>query len=224
MPPIPVHKNAPIKPDGITPITASNTNEDRNTPAPTRTLPASVPATTTADAFLPPAPQPGARPIPPTQAASSSQYAPPPPQPSYTAHHITTSTSQIQPPPQFTHPPPSDSALAGRSTATSTTASKSGPTTLNMGPAASPYQPANAGGGVERRSLEHPPGYQQVPDNAPYAQGGGIGGHAGDASGSGERSGSSGEGVGAQAWNILSQAGEALKKGEEAAWRAMRNK
>jgi hypothetical protein len=92
-----------------------------------------------------------------------------------------------------------------------------------MGPVASPYQAADAGGGLERRSLEHPPGYQQAPDNAPYTQGGGIGGHAGGNS-SGDASGSSGEGVGTQAWNLLSQAGEALKKGEEAAWRAMRNK
>jgi hypothetical protein len=32
------------------------------------------------------------------------------------------------------------------------------------------------------------------------------------------------EGVGAAAWNMLSKAGEALKKGEEAAWKAVRNK
>jgi hypothetical protein len=30
--------------------------------------------------------------------------------------------------------------------------------------------------------------------------------------------------VGATAWNYLSKAGEALKKGEEAAWRAMKGK
>jgi len=33
-----------------------------------------------------------------------------------------------------------------------------------------------------------------------------------------------GAGVGGAAWNLLNKAGEALKKGEEAAWRAVRNK
>jgi hypothetical protein len=94
---------------------------------------------------------------------------------------------------------------------------------------ASPFQSAHEGGaaptgtGVEhggRSSLEHPPGYQQAPDNAPYTVGGGIGGHTGG----GEPSGAEGQGVGATAWNMLSKAGEALKKGEEAAWRAVKNK
>ena len=67
--------------------------------------------------------------------------------------------------------------------------------------------------GSERSSLEHPPGYQQAPDNAPYTQGGGIGG--------GE---SAGEGIGTQAWNVLSRAGEALKGAEEAAWKAINGK
>jgi hypothetical protein len=44
----------------------------------------------------------------------------------------------------------------------------------------------------------------------------------------GEQQGTSGAGgeggIGDAAWNILSKAGEALKKGEEAAWRAVRNK
>ncbi|KAH7411596.1 hypothetical protein DE146DRAFT_242216 [Phaeosphaeria sp. MPI-PUGE-AT-0046c] len=222
MPPIPVHKNAPIKPDGMTPNTASDDAD--STPAPTRTIPASVPATITAASSNPPPPQPGARPVPPTASTQppSSTYSPAPPQPGHTATHITTETHG--PPPQFTQPPPSDSMLAGRSTTTSTTASKPGPTTLNFGaaaPATSSFQSADSGGAVPTRtSLEHPPGYQQAPDNAPYTQGGGIGG----ASGTGEGSESSGDGVGAAAWNLLSQAGEALKKGEEAAWRAVRNK
>lgn len=79
-----------------------------------------------------------------------------------------------------------------------------------MGPVASP-----------RASLEHPPGYQQAADNAPYTVGGGIGGGEVGVSG---RGGAEGEGVGATAWGYLSKAGEALKKGEEAAWRAVRNK
>jgi hypothetical protein len=36
--------------------------------------------------------------------------------------------------------------------------------------------------------------------------------------------GQQGEGVGAQAWNMLTKAGEALKKGEEAVWKAVREK
>ncbi|KAJ4378684.1 hypothetical protein N0V86_005555 [Didymella sp. IMI 355093] len=215
MPPIPTYKNAPIKADGVTPQTA----DAGSNPAPTPTS-RYVPATTTVDSASPPAPQPGARPTP-TATALAGYDGPPPPQPGYTATHITTETHVQAPPPQFTQPPPSDSQLAGRSTVTSTTASKPGPTTLNLGPVASPFQSADAGGAVPtatatdggRRSLEHPPGYQQAPDNAPYTQGGGIGG--------GE---SAGEGIGAQAWNMLSRAGEALKGAEEAAWKAVNSK
>lgn len=70
-----------------------------------------------------------------------------------------------------------------------------------------------------RTNLEHSSGYTQAPDNAPFTSGGGIGeqGHQG------ENRGSEG-GVGATAWNMLAKAGEALKKGEEAAWKAVRNK
>ncbi|KAF1364131.1 hypothetical protein EJ07DRAFT_162638 [Lizonia empirigonia] len=215
MPPIPTYKHAPIKADGITPQTDSAAN-----PASTPTS-RYVPATTTTSSSSPPAPQPGARPIP-TATAPAPYNGPAPPQPGYTATHITTETRVHAPPPQFTQPPPTDSQLAGRSTVTSTTASKPGPTTLNLGPVASPFQTANAGGAVPaataidgdgRRSLEHPPGYQQAPDNSPYTQGGDVGG--------GE---STGEGIGAQAWNMLSRAGEALKGAEEAAWKAVNNK
>ncbi|KAF2268968.1 hypothetical protein CC78DRAFT_333350 [Lojkania enalia] len=220
MPPIPIHKNDPIhptaqKPSGTTPQTAD--------PPPTHTIPAST-TTTTASRASPPMPQPGARPIAPT--TSSSMPAPPlapePPQPGYTATHITTSTFQTGPPPQLTIPPPSDAQLATRSTTTATTAttaSKPGPTTLNLGPAQSLYQTEHTReavearpSGEERRSLEHPPGYHQNPDNSPY--GTGLGGAQQDGGSSG--------GVGEAAWNMLSKAGEALKKGEEAAWRAVR--
>jgi len=208
MPPIPTYKNAPIKADGVTPQTDDASNL---VPTPTTRY---VPATTTVDSSGPPAPQPGARPTP-TATQPSHNYGPPPPQPGYTATHVTTETRVQAPPPQFTQPPPSDSQLAGRSTVTSTTASKPGLTTLNLGPVASPFQSANAGGAVPTAtaadgSLEHPPGYQQAPDNAPFTQGGGIGG--GD---------NTGEGIGAQAWNMLSRAGEALKGAEEAAWKAV---
>ena len=231
MPPIPIHKNAPIAPstaakaDGVTPLTASSDNSgNAANPPPTRTTPAYAPATTTQSVSSPSAPQPGARPAAST-AGSMAGYdgggTPAPPQPGPTATVVTTETRQAAqqpPPPQLSHPPPSDSMLAGRSTATSTTASKPGPTTLNYGPAASPFQTSDAGNAVPqptRTSLEHPPGYVQAPDNAPYTAGGGIGGP----SGAGE-----GEGVGAQAWQMLSKAGEALKKGEESVWRAVNNK
>jgi len=214
MPAIPTFKNAPIKADGVTPQT-----DDGSNPAPTPTS-RYVPATTTMESSAPPAPQPGARPTP-TATAPSAYDGPPPPQPGFTATHVTTETRVQAPPPQFAQPPPSDSQLAGRSTVTSTTASKPGPTTLNLGPVASPFQSADAGGAAPsvtaadggRRSLEHPPGYQQAHDNAPYTQGGGIGG--GD---------SAGEGIGAQAWNMLSRAGVALKGAEEAAWKAVNGK
>ncbi|ORY18037.1 hypothetical protein BCR34DRAFT_596606 [Clohesyomyces aquaticus] len=226
MPPIPIHKNDPIaaaKPDGTTPQTATAN------PPPTRTAPASAPATTTTSSSSdPPAPQPGARPAPPTGSAyapaPSTPAAPQPgaipsaPGPSYTATHYTTETRYSGPPSQFSIPPPSDTRLAGRSTTTSTDASKPGPTQLNMGPVASPYQPQHSQGAVqggERRSLENPPGYMQNPDNSPYAPGGNA---------TGEQSGSGDAGIGGAAWNMLSKAGEALKKGEEAAWRAVGNK
>ncbi|EMD59864.1 hypothetical protein GGP41_008999 [Bipolaris sorokiniana] len=237
MPPIPIHKNSPIAPttaakaDAITPETASSNNTATN-PPPTRTTPAHVPATTTQSSSSPPAPQPGARPVASTAPVSSDGYntngIPAPPQPGPTATVVTTETRQIGPPPQFNRPPPSDSMLAGRSTVTTTnptlsTASKPGPTTLNFGPAASPFQTLDSGNAVPqptRTSLEHPPGYVQAPDNAPYTAGGGIGAPSRVDRGDGGQ----GEGVGAQAWQLLSKAGEALRKGEENVWKTINNK
>lgn len=236
MAPITIHKNAPIapvtaaKPDGIIPSTASS--DPAQNPPPTRTTPAYTPATTTASSSEPPPPQPGARPAAPTGSAYGAggynASSPAPPQPGPTATFVTTETRQGGPPPQFTYPPPSNSALAGKSTVTSTKASKPGPTTLNYGPAASPFQSADTGGAVPtqtrtsveagRTSLEqHPSGYIQAPDNAPFTVGGGIGERQGGSSGQEQ-------GVGAAAWGMLSKAGEALKKGEEAAWRAVKGK
>ncbi|KAF2640554.1 hypothetical protein P280DRAFT_321704 [Massarina eburnea CBS 473.64] len=239
MPPILLHKDAPIapvaeKPTGITPSTTSN-NDPQN-PPPTRTTPASIPATTTSSISQdPPPPQPGARPLAPT--ASSNSYtpspssAPPAPQPGataggYTATHTTLETRLSAPPQQATLPPPNDAQLAGRSTTTSTTPLRSGPgpTTLPLGgpaaPVASPYQQEHSGGAVQPpSSLEGPPGYHQAPDNTPYAPLGGSGTGA-EVSTGGD---GSNEGVGAAAWSMLSKAGEALKKGEEATWKAIRN-
>ncbi|RMZ67265.1 hypothetical protein GMOD_00001164 [Pyrenophora seminiperda CCB06] len=223
MPPIPIHRNAPIAPttaakaDGVTPSTASSDNT-ASISSPTRTTPAYVPATTTQSSSSPPAPQPGARPVAPTQGLGYGSYdgTPAPPQPGPTATVVTTETRQAGPPAQFSHPPPSDSMLAGRSTTTSTAPSKPGPTTINYGPATSPFQTADSSKAMPQptgTSLEHPPGYVQVPDNAPYTAGGGL-----------ERPSVEGEGVGAQAWQMLSKAGEALKKGEESVWKAVKNK
>ncbi|KAF2006199.1 hypothetical protein P154DRAFT_615549 [Amniculicola lignicola CBS 123094] len=115
--------------------------------------------------------------------------------------------------------------MGTRGTSTSTTASKPGPTVLNLGFAApSPAQTEHMGGSNTdpiaaqgqsdgRRSLEHPPGYTQAPGHAP----------AGTLNNGGENMGV-GAGAGGAAWNMISAAGEALKKGEEAAWRAIRKK
>jgi len=236
MPPIPIHRNDPIntnttaaqKPDGVTPQTAT---QDLSNPPPTRTVPASVPATTTANASSqPPPPQPGARPLAPTAppTPSNNYSSPAPPQPGYTATHHVTETRLAGPPPQHTIPPPNDSQLAGRSTVTSTQPSKPGPTYLNLGPAPpgpSPYQHEHHGGAVQelpRSSLEGPQGYVQAPDNSPYvAGGGGLGTRGVNGTGSEQGTDTS---VGTAAWNILSKAGEALKKGEEAVWKAVRDK
>ncbi|KAH9882770.1 hypothetical protein J1614_000136 [Plenodomus biglobosus] len=230
MPPIPIHKNAPItaaKPDGVTPSTASSSNPAN--PLPTRTTPASVPAATTAPSSDPPPPQPGGRPPAPTGPTYSGVYTPAPPQPgpTPTATVITTETRPDGSPPQFAHPPPLESLLAGRSTTTATgqTLSKPGPTFLNYGPVASPLQSVDPVPSMQvttdqERSLEHPPGYAQAPDNAPYTTGGGIGGQPGRAGAEGNQD----EGVGATAWGMLSKAGEALKSGEEAVWRAVKGR
>ncbi|KAF2198191.1 hypothetical protein GQ43DRAFT_171210 [Delitschia confertaspora ATCC 74209] len=240
MPPIPIHKNDPIAPTAAkAPGPSAIESQDTLNPLPTRTLPVSVPATTTQSANLhsgPPPPQPGAFPVPhPTGPASSySTHSPAAPQPGAspyagpTATHITTETRYAGPPPQFSIPPPTDSALQGRSTFTKESTKQynpapppPGPTTLDFGPAnppppqASPYE---TGGQPRRASLGHPPNYTQNPstpyhtpgtDPLPYTQ-------EESASGSGHG------GVGEAAWNLLSRAGEALKKGEEAAWNAVR--
>ncbi|KAF2660779.1 hypothetical protein K491DRAFT_754302 [Lophiostoma macrostomum CBS 122681] len=243
---------APIKPnvDGITPKTADADTPapTRTVPAavPATTTASSDGPPAPQPGARPVAPTEVSRPLPidpdtkpPTDQTAASPYTPTPsdpvpPQPGatptqhanqgYTATHTTTVTQLSAPPPQLSIPPPSDTQLAGRSTSTSTAASKPGPTTLNLGPAApSPFQAQHTkgavsgdtgnGGGGERTSLEHPPGYTQAPDHLP--SGGGIQ----DTNTAGGDGGS----VGGAAWNLLSKAGEALKKGEEAAWKAVRN-
>lgn len=150
----------------------------------------------------------------------------------------------------YTPPPPLATNLQQNyapthSTSTSTTPLRpnAGPTTLNLGPVASP----NAGTDDRRVSTEHPPGYVQ---NA-YAQemssaqrasleqeegrkgslvqtlglspaaGGGAGGVLGGVGGAGG-GGGAGEGL-EGAWNVakgwIGKAGTALAEGEQEVWR-----
>ncbi|OCK95140.1 uncharacterized protein K441DRAFT_686866 [Cenococcum geophilum 1.58] len=207
IPPIPIHSNDPItpnapsdttaaKPAGITPQTAN--------PLPTRTTPASIPATTTTDPSAPPAPQPGARPSPPTAIAAptgtrdDSTPAPPAPAPApgarpstVTATHTTMETRAL--PAQLSIPPPVGSAAPGRSTT---------PSLCETGAA---------------HSVAHPPGYAQDP-------------YAADGSAAVRRSLEDAavreheEGAQGGLWGLLGRAGEALRKGEEGVWRAVGGK
>ncbi|KAF2271933.1 uncharacterized protein EI97DRAFT_437415 [Westerdykella ornata] len=196
-------------------------------PIPPTSSPEAAQAQTTG---TPSPPQPGAIPGPTPTATAGGGHG----DGGYTATHITTLTHG--PPPQLGIPPPTDSQLAGRSTTISTTARQNnapGPTTIPLGPAGSPYQHAHSGGAIpsqtgstephQRPSLEHPPGYMQAPDHI----GGGRGTPGWQQQAQHEGTGSdesTGSGVGETAWNLLTRAGEALKKGEEAAWKAVRNK
>ncbi|KAK8167581.1 hypothetical protein BC567DRAFT_265270 [Phyllosticta citribraziliensis] len=163
MPPIPIYSNAPInsqttaaKADGITPQTAT---DEQLQPGPTPTRTTAVPTTSSTNPSSPPAPQPGARPIPPTQAAQPApSTAPPPAQPGQvpsaaaaaptaTVSNSSSITTAAPVPPQFSIPPPLTNAAATHSTHASTTSldgaapsisSHAGPTTLNLGPAPPP--------------------------------------------------------------------------------------
>ncbi|KAF2503111.1 hypothetical protein BU16DRAFT_533383 [Lophium mytilinum] len=241
IPPIPIHANDPInashdaassastsfttaaKADGITPRTAN--------PPPTRTAPASVPATTTADPSAPPPPQPGARPLPPTATARETGYNtahPAPPQPlpginvprSVEATVTSTATYQQMPTPAaFGYPAPTGSQSRGTDT-TSTREQRAGPTTLSMGPAGSAYQHEDQQQPQQTRaSLEHPPGYVQDP----YASADGSAAQRRSLEDAKAREAEEG-GVGSAVWGALGRAGEALKGAEEAVWRSVGRK
>jgi len=130
-----------------------------------------------------------------------------------------TATYQVVPmPAQFGVPPPTGAAK-GTDTTASTTSYIPGPTTLNLGPAASQYQPAHSAPAPtqtqERRSLEHPPGYVQDP----YAAADGSMGRRRQLEDAREE-----EGVGGAIWGALGRAGEMLKEAEEAVWRSVGKK
>ncbi|SMQ45814.1 unnamed protein product [Zymoseptoria tritici ST99CH_3D1] len=166
MPPVPVHINDPITPSKTNATSASGLPADNSAtttqaqqhspypaarpgapaaPAPTPYIPQpqALPQptrTTPATDYGPPAPQPGAVPVPPSQqapmTATATSTLPPPPK----AGEVTTMPPQMAiPSPQVNH-----------ASTYSTTAA--GPTTLNFGAAAAPQQ-IQAGSG--------PPGYQQ---------------------------------------------------------------
>lgn len=167
--------------DGDNPATTTSTAQQAYTPArpgaaagpaPTSYVPAPHQTPTRTSGLDqndgPPAPQPGAVPAPPSSQYTPSRgvgssVLPPPPK---------AGEASQQPPP--THPatqlpPPQQNYAPTHSTTTATTASspqRAGPTTLNMGPAASPAAGAPAPGSQFLAAGTGPPGYTQ---NA-YAQ------------------------------------------------------
>jgi hypothetical protein len=166
--------------------------------------------TTKTDDDGPPAPQPGAVPTP-----LSKSNVPPPPKAGET-YHPPAPTSISQPyPPQMSIPPPTSAYGAQpptSSTSTSTTGSSAYP---------APFQ--NVDYGAPRRSLEHPPGYQQNSyaselssdqRRAQDAANNSAGGYGGS-----EKGGIDTEGM----WNTASKwvtaAGNKLSETEQEIWR-----
>ncbi|EMD00489.1 hypothetical protein BAUCODRAFT_28843 [Baudoinia panamericana UAMH 10762] len=195
-------------------------------------------------------PQPGAVPVPPSQYAprtpSNAGIVPPPPRGGDSAQHqgtaFTGHLNQMYTPPaaqafQHNYAPTHSTSTAGIVPGQATTPSRSGPTTLNLGPVQQD----------ERRiSAEHPPGYVQ---NA-YAQEMssaqrasldqetkreglaaqlGLTGHSGFGAGTPSRVGDpdASDGVGgvldaAKGW--MNKAGAALAEGERSVWKWMDGK
>lgn len=188
MPPIPIYADAPIAPakaDGITPQTAHVPTAVSNATTPNvpahpypSAQPGSNPAGPAPTGFVappqphptrtqqssaasngPPPPQPGAVPMPPSQTQSSgSTTVPPLPQPGMTVYSSPPTTTM---PPQMAIPSPSTNAAPTRSThPASPTSTRSGPTTINLGPVPTSQYSSQV---PSRQSLEHPPGYVQNP-------------------------------------------------------------
>lgn len=186
-------------------------------PAPTgaaqRYAPVQPTPTTKTDIGGPPAPQPGAVPTP-----LSRSTIPPPPKAGET-YHPPAPPSMSQPyPPQMSIPPPTSAYGAQHptsSTSSSTTRSSAYPAPI-----------PNADYGAPRRSLEHPPGYQQnsyaseLSSDQRRAQdaannSSGLGGYGGSEKGSGIDTES--------VWNTASKwvtaAGNKLSATEQEIWR-----
>lgn len=180
MPPIPVHIDDPITPQRAQQGApqASTTQEQRTPthpaaqpgaavgPAPTPYTPNTryTPQATRTEALSsnddPPAPQPGAVPVPPSQQApmTATSTIPPPPKAGEaaaqrTAPVTTTAPPPPPPPPEMAVPSPQQNYAPTHSTyAVPAPSQSSGPTTtINFGAAPAPA-PAPA---------SHPPGYQQ---------------------------------------------------------------
>ncbi|OCK74970.1 hypothetical protein K432DRAFT_386483 [Lepidopterella palustris CBS 459.81] len=254
IPPIPIHANDPItpnpsssqnnhvandakgnngsttaaKPSGITPHTAPAN------PLPTRTTPASAPVTATTDPFLPPPPQPGARPVPApareTGRAGGNDGATAPPQPVPGVHiprsveaTVTTTETRVVPtgpPAQFAVPAPEQTGAGGRTgRSTSTYAPAAavntapGPTTLNLGAAAnpSPYQAAHPVDGAREATRAQ---------NLYAVDGSAAQRRSLEDAAAREKEEAGERGV----WGVLGRAGEMLKGAEEKVWRAVGKK
>ena len=177
---IQVHTQEPISPakaSGVSPQTAdkpvgSSSQTASITTAASHGYPPAkpgaavpTPTATSKSTYSPPAPQPGAAPIPPPPTTTTKPSLPPPPKagekpmpPGYYAPVHSTAT-KLQPyPPQMAQPPLGSypNGIPPRSTISTTEPSfpLSAPP-INL--------PAASAGSPSRASLEHPPGYVQNP-------------------------------------------------------------
>jgi len=157
----------------------------------------------------PPAPQPGARPVP-------TASLPPPPKAGeiYHSPQITAVAASVAPshPAQMSIPPP-PTGLVPSSTSTSTTASH-----------AYPVPVSSFENGAPRKSLEHPPGYQQnsyaselTPDQR-RVQDAAAAADMGEYNSSEKAIGTS-DGLWNTAKGWIETAGEKLQEGEKEIWR-----
>lgn len=141
-------------PSGYHPAAPPQPGAAASLPAPTGQLPPHLssqmqptPTATSAQDDGPPAPQPGAVPVPPS---GNAARLPPPPKAGEAQQHPSVTAAAVPPPPQMSYPPPMSSHAAGMSTTTAPdpySLGGSGPTSLRE---------AGHGDGYS-----HPPGYHQ---------------------------------------------------------------
>lgn len=185
MPPIPIYTDSPIaasKADGVTPQTAGSPSRASGqtayypvaqpgapaAPAPTGYVPKPqpIPTQTIASSAAyhgPPPPQPGPLPVAPTKTANSNTYLPPPPKagsvPSTSTTTTTTTPAVTAMPVQLNMPTPATNQAPTHSTYPGPSPTRSGPTTINLGPVAPAFTSQYA---VQDQNLQtHPPGYKQ---------------------------------------------------------------
>lgn len=207
-------------------------------PTPTQPLPS--------DNYSPPAPQPGAAPMPPgaAAAASTSSTLPPPPKSGETLGREHTGAAAQPPralPAQLSYPPPTASHTSLRGTSAAI------PSPYEVGGGGGGGGPmqlpgiAGAGGGINLATdLSHPPGYQQDAQAAEFSSGqraaheayvaqhsnrltGGLG--MGLGAGEGGGGGGAGDAEGSTIWNTAkkwaSAAGDTLAAAEGEVWKAV---